>query len=125
MRPREHGGSRMSVVSESLPQPATKPRVYIAGPMTGLPDYNFPAFHAAAKVLRDEGYDVVNPAEIAMEGDCATWYDCMRRDIPELLKCDGVFVLPGWAESKGARLEVLIAVKLGMWVRSAHTRRDV
>lgn len=43
-------------------------RVYIAGPMTGLPEYNFPAFHAAAKAWRDAGWEVLNPAE-AFDGD--------------------------------------------------------
>lgn len=38
-------------------------RVYLAGPMTGIADYNFPAFNAAAARLRAEGFDVVNPAD--------------------------------------------------------------
>ena len=38
--------------------------IYIAGPMTGIVDYNFQAFHAAAKDLRAKGYTVFNPAEI-------------------------------------------------------------
>ena len=43
--------------------------IYIAGPMTGRPDLNFPAFHAAATTLRDAGFDVVNPAEINPDQD--------------------------------------------------------
>ena len=42
-------------------------RVYISGPMSGLPELNFPAFHAAAASLRAKGLDVVNPAEINAE----------------------------------------------------------
>ncbi len=37
--------------------------VYIAGPMTGLPGWNYSAFNAAAKTLRDIGIKVENPAE--------------------------------------------------------------
>ena len=39
-------------------------KIYCAGPMTGLPELNFPAFHAEAARLRAFGYEVINPAEI-------------------------------------------------------------
>lgn len=42
-------------------------RIYISGPMTGLPDFNFPAFHDAAARLRERGHEVANPAEINSE----------------------------------------------------------
>lgn len=38
--------------------------LYISGPITGMPDLNFPAFHAAAAALRAAGYTVTNPAEL-------------------------------------------------------------
>ena len=38
-------------------------RIYIAGPMTGHAEHNFPAFHAAAKRLHEAGWEVVNPAD--------------------------------------------------------------
>lgn len=38
-------------------------RVYLAGPMRGVPHFNFPAFHAAAAELRARGYVVFSPAE--------------------------------------------------------------
>ena len=44
-------------------------RIYLSGAMTGYPDLNFPAFHAAAKALRERGLVVVNPAEIKPEGE--------------------------------------------------------
>lgn len=44
----------------------------------------------------------------------------MRRDIAALMDCDTVATLPGWEHSKGARLEVLIAERLGMTVVNAH-----
>ena len=39
-------------------------RIYVAGPMTGHPQLNFPAFHTEAARLRALGYEVVNPAEL-------------------------------------------------------------
>lgn len=87
-------------------------RVYISGPMSGLPELNFPAFNAEAARLRALGYEVVNPAEINPGGD--TWNTCMRRDIAELVFCDMVVTLPGWLASNGASFELLIAKKLEM-----------
>lgn len=88
-------------------------RIYLAGPMTGLPDLNFPAFHAEAARLRGLGYDVVNPAELNPNHG-ASWEDCMRVDIPALLTCGTIALLPGWVDSRGASLEAYIAEKLGM-----------
>jgi hypothetical protein len=90
-----------------------KNTIYISGPMTGLPDLNFPAFNAAAAQLRAKGFTVVNPAEFG-EGEGKEWADYMRKYIKALMDCDMVATLPGWADSKGACLEVGIAVALGM-----------
>lgn len=93
-------------------------KIYLSGPMTGLPDLNFPAFNAAAARLRSLGFDVVNPAELNPDG--ASWGDCMRKDIVALMSCDTVATLPGWENSKGAQLEVLIGERLEMAVVKAH-----
>jgi hypothetical protein len=58
-----------------------KQRIYLSGPMTGIPENNFPAFHMWAERLRADGYDVVNPAEIQEAG---TWELCLRADLREL-----------------------------------------
>lgn len=102
-------------------------RIYIAGPMSGLPELNFPAFNAAAALYRARGATVINPAEINGGADepaaCATmtaeqyaghWRACMRRDITELMTCDEVVMLPGWEKSRGATLERHNALALGM-----------
>ena len=86
---------------------------YIAGPMSGLPELNFPAFHAKAAELRAQGFDAVNPAEINAD-PAAGWNACMRADIAQLVTCDGVVLLPGWERSRGASLEAHIAHALGM-----------
>lgn len=88
-------------------------RVYIAGPMTGLPEFNFPAFHAMAATMRAEGWHVENPAEHG-HVDGAEWADYLRFDIGRLSTCEAIMLLPGWSRSRGARLEVHIAKEIGM-----------
>jgi hypothetical protein len=90
-------------------------RIYIAGPMSGLPELNFPAFHREAARLRADGLEVVNPAEINLD-HTANWHDCMRADITQLMTCDAIAMLPGWEKSKGASLEHYIANSLDMRV---------
>lgn len=83
-------------------------RIYLAGPMTGIPNLNFQAFHAEAARLRAEGIEVINPAEINPDLN-ARWVDCMRADVPQLLSCTGIHLLSGWEKSRGARLEFGLA----------------
>lgn len=109
-------------------------RTYIAGPMTGLPELNFPAFHAAAAKQRAAGYEVINPAEINGGADelvaCANmdaqqmqahWVACMRKDIAQLMTCNRIVLLNGWWNSRGARLERHIAESLGMEIVGAES----
>ena len=93
-------------------------RIYISGPMTGLPDLNFPAFHAEAARLRALGYEVVNPAEINPDPTTHR-HDCLKRDIAALLTCDEIAVMGGWMNSLGSMLEVRIANSVGIKFR--HT----
>ena len=90
-------------------------RAYLAGPMTGFDDYNFPAFNAEADRLRAAGWHVENPADHGVV-DRADWADYLRYDIGRLATCEAIALLPGWSKSKGARLEVTIAKALGMTV---------
>jgi hypothetical protein len=89
------------------------PRLYLAGPMSGLPGLNFPTFTAEAIRLRGLGYEVANPAEINPDKGMA-WSECMRADIKALCDCDAIALLPGWRDSRGATLEQHIAERLGM-----------
>jgi nucleoside 2-deoxyribosyltransferase len=86
-------------------------RIYLAGPMTGLPDFNYPAFNAEAARLRALGYHVENPSE---NPDQPSWAHYMRQALAQLVTCDTIAVLPGWRDSRGARLEVTVANALGM-----------
>lgn len=96
----------------------TDMRIYVAGPMTGLPELNFPRFHAEAARLRAIGHVVVNPAEINPDMTAA-WTDCMRADIAQLITCEAICLLPGFENSRGARLERHIALELGLAVMYA------
>ncbi len=89
-------------------------KLYIAGPMTGHPKFNFPAFHDAARRLRQQGYDVVNPAELETMDTARPWEFYARRSIGLLVKeCDAVLLLSGWCDSRGALLEAVVARALG------------
>lgn len=83
----------------------------LVGPMTGLPDYNYPAFHAAAAALRAAGYQVINPAE---NPEQESWEAYLRYSLTELLKGDAVATLDGHWASRGARLELHVSRKLEM-----------
>lgn len=91
-----------------------KSPTYLTGPMTGLPDYNYPAFHAAAAKLRSMGREVINPAEDEKPG--LEWHQYLRADIRNLVDCHAIHMLPGWELSKGANLEHHIAGQLGMTI---------
>jgi hypothetical protein len=81
--------------------------------MSGLPEFNFPAFHAEAARLRALGFDIVNPAELNPETG-KTWHDCLRTDLQAMLTCDRLALLDGWHSSAGAHLEMHVAHRIGM-----------
>lgn len=95
-------------------------KVYIAGPMSGLPDYNYPAFNAEAARLRALGYEVFNPAENP-KPEPETWQGYMRMAIAQLIQVDCVCMLPGWKSSRGARIEYGIAADLDLVVRDSDS----
>ena len=77
-------------------------KIYIAGPMTGLPDYNRPAFNKMAKALKGLDYVVLNPAVLP---DGLRYCEYMAITLKMVEICDIVVLLPGWEKSKGAQLE--------------------
>jgi len=96
-------------------KPSNAVRVYIAGPMTGLPANNYPAFDDVAGKLRARGFHVENPAENPPP-ECGTWRGWMRLAVRQLATCDAVALLPGWMASKGARTEFRLATDLELQV---------
>lgn len=98
--------------------PARAGRTYIAGPMTGLPDFNHATFNAAAAALRAQGRTVINPADHGVVPGAA-WEDYVRADLALLAGCEIIYLLPGWSRSRGAMLEHHVARTLGMPVEFA------
>lgn len=105
-------------------------KYYLAGPMTGIPQFNFPAFDEAAARLRRYGFEVISPHEqdspavqeaarnspdgkldsndrIAGE----SWGQILARDVRLVADdVDGIVFLPGWEKSRGARLEAFVGL---------------
>lgn len=96
---------------------------YVSGPMSGLPGHNYDAFAEAAHWLRQNLCEnVVSPHEIwcdesagyPQDSTADDWVKHMRADIAALMECDTIVLIPGWPRSRGSRLELTIAMELGM-----------
>lgn len=109
-------------------------KLYIAGPMTGVPYWNVPLFERVAAALREKGTECIVPIELdgstyrdfcladptgrGKIQDGRTWGDFLARDVKCIAdEVDGVVMLPDWYQSKGARLEVFVAIqtKKALW----------
>jgi hypothetical protein len=97
--------------------------LYIAGPITGIRDYR-QRFAEAREDLLDAGYEVLDPTTIAGPSD-ASWEWWMRRTITMLCRADGVALLDGWSNSRGARIELDLARNLEMTASSLELWIDL
>lgn len=111
-------------------------KIYIAGPMTGKPQFNVPKFDEVAIALRSQGFQVVSPAELDSpemrklaleseygelapleEGTGETWGHVLARDV-KLIADQGiegiVFISSDWYLSRGARLEATVGLLCGL-----------
>ena len=102
-------------------------KLYVAGPMSGIPHLNHPEFDRITALLRNLGHEVFSPAEkdrewgqdevAAREGrNSLVMTDVLRWDLKTILECDGIVLLPNWRRSEGSRLEVIVAVSSGRGV---------
>ena len=93
----------------------TKKKVYISSKMTGLPDFNFPAFDKKAEELRSMGFNVLNPAEIGRKyGTTKPIKFYRRKNLEMLLQADILFVFGDIAGSRGVEFEIIVAKGLGL-----------
>ncbi len=105
-------------------------KAYLAGPMSGIPQFNFPAFYAASEVLRAQGWEIISPAELDDAEDKGaalaspdgnpknakrTWGDFLARDVKLIADGDinAIIFLPNWYKSRGARLEATVGLLQG------------
>lgn len=131
----------------------SKKKYYLAGPMTGRPQFNFPAFFAAAEDLRrSKDKEIISPAELddaavvknalaskdgsedsyggSLSGDPTaikdTWGDFLARDVKLIADTidGGIVVLPEWETSKGARLEVFVGLLKGLPIYKYKKEED-
>lgn len=110
-------------------------RIYLAGPMRGISQFNFPAFHAAAEKLREDGHEVFSPAErdeerhgkdftsnnatgceaLAVKEHGFSLREALGADLAYICgHADAIALLPGWEKSKGVASELATARALGL-----------
>ena len=96
-------------------------RIYIAGPMSGLPNNGYDAFNRKAAQLRAAGWVVINPAEMDLENGLsedreftrADYMQAARRDLQALQTVEAVYMLDGYEQSPGACWEWAYSKELG------------
>lgn len=89
-------------------------KLYLSGPITGIAGYR-ENFKQVEDYLLSQGYDIINPAELDL-GEDVNHETYMRRDIKLLATnaVDGLVLMPGWINSKGAAIEVVVARAIGL-----------
>lgn len=92
-------------------------KIYLAGPMRGKPEYNFPRFREVTAMLRSRGHKVLDPVELDLaygfnpvveDWDDADVMNCIRRDVEAILQSEAVVVLEDWEMSTGATAETAV-----------------
>jgi hypothetical protein len=87
--------------------------LYLAGPVTGVPDHGKARFADVAACLRADGYEVISPIELGRIVD-GSYEDYLLRDIKYgVVPATAVVLLPGWPHSRGAMGELNTAVTMG------------
>ena len=94
--------------------------IYISGPMTGYPNFNREAFVRAEMCLIGKGKEVVSPSLVEQDDEGMTWKPLqgkweyyLKIALIKMLHCNTIVMLPGWQDSKGARVERYLAETLG------------
>lgn len=105
-------------------------RVYIAGPMTGHPDYNRDGFEKGVAFCEEQGWIAINPwgvnalhedkcpagPKFTYENETHPWECWLKASLRQMLTCQEILMLPGWEQSRGASIEHHLAESVGMRV---------
>jgi hypothetical protein len=114
-------------------------KLYLAGPMTGIPQFNFPAFESATRELRSVGYEVVSPHEqdhpdvqaaawASLDGDVSKLPPAKEgsdptltaaKNVRDIAECQGLALLNDWYKSSGTLHEIATAHRFRLWVAPA------
>ena len=92
-------------------------KIYLAGPMSGRPNHNFPSFNTAADQLRAAGHEVFNPAEVdhGKPPENVAYREALAIDLTRICEhADAIALLPGWRDSRGVQAELALARALGI-----------
>lgn len=88
-------------------------KVYLSGGITNNPNY-FEEFKKAEELLSAMGYEVVNPTALDNVAKYFDYAEMMISCLQLLRKCDAIYFLSSWTKSDGAKIEKMIAKKLGI-----------
>jgi hypothetical protein len=97
-----------------------KLNIYLAGPMTGYPEFNYPAFAEAEARGKSLGLEIHSPHKNFNEVKTLPYATYIRADMAMLLNCNAIALMPGWEKSRGARFELHVAQLLGHKVLDAR-----
>lgn len=94
-------------------------KIYLAGPMKGYPESNYPLFNRVAAELRSAGHEVYNPAEFPHDGPQETFplrkaFAAYSKFICE--EAEAICLLPGWEKSLGVSAELALARNCGILI---------
>lgn len=115
-----------AVPSQSYLSRRPKKRCYVAGPMRGYPNLNFPEFDRVSGMLRSQGWYVISPADHDRSlgfdpGDNReyteqVYNELMRWDIGQVLSADAIYMMRNWQSSEGATVEFTVAKAIGITI---------
>lgn len=94
--------------------------IYIAGPMSGLENFNRNNFNMVAAMLKSIGHTVLNPALLP---DGLTYEHYMDIGLAMLRGADTIYLLEGWEHSEGAKREFNLAVRLRLDISTPESRK--